>query len=195
MMRKRKFLDEEEIDGGSGSRRKTETPNDAQSDEEGAGNGEKLPSKRKPTIPAGKRESIGNFNNPRYKAILMLPRGGPIKYVRQGMPLPKFLLERSDLSQTFSRSHGSHPEAIFIGIRDEFGEEEVFCLKKTIRMEWLFKRYALKKGKNSISLRFLVRGKEVGPDETATTLGFKNVGHIDCREKMVAPPMVTLSST
>eukprot|EP00585_Thalassiosira_rotula_P019310 CAMPEP_0196208328 /NCGR_PEP_ID=MMETSP0912-20130531/8976_1 /TAXON_ID=49265 /ORGANISM="Thalassiosira rotula, Strain GSO102" /LENGTH=188 /DNA_ID=CAMNT_0041483109 /DNA_START=82 /DNA_END=648 /DNA_ORIENTATION=- len=132
--------------------------------------------KRRITIPLDgneeeERATTGNSNcnhrdDSHKRAILTLPRAGPIKYMRQGRPIPKVIAQQ--------------PDAILIGVKDQYGSEEVLFVKKTMPMQWLFQRYASKKGVvDTSSLRFLIHGKEVGQGDTANSLGFVNVGHMD----------------
>lgn len=60
------------------------------------------------------------------------------------------------------------------------GEETFFKIKKTTKMQKVFDTYAQRKGVQSSSLRFLLDGDKIGPDQTPKMLELDDQDQIDC---------------
>mmetsp|Transcript_16727 Transcript_16727/g.25445 ORF Transcript_16727/g.25445 Transcript_16727/m.25445 type:complete len:215 (+) Transcript_16727:169-813(+) len=71
-------------------------------------------------------------------------------------------------------------EPITIRVKDQTGEETMFKIKKSTRMSKVFNAYAARKGVESASLRFLLDGERIGPDETPKMLELEDEDQIDC---------------
>ena len=67
-----------------------------------------------------------------------------------------------------------------IRIRDQTGEETFFKVKRTTKMEKVFNTYAQRKGVNQNSLRFLLDGEKIFPEETPASLDLEDQDQIDC---------------
>ncbi|GMH61354.1 hypothetical protein TL16_g03239, partial [Triparma laevis f. inornata] len=60
------------------------------------------------------------------------------------------------------------------------GEETFFKIKRSTKMEKVFQTYATRRGVDFNSLRFLLDGERIGPDETPKTLELDDQDQIDC---------------
>ena len=60
------------------------------------------------------------------------------------------------------------------------GEETFFKIKKTTKMSKVFETYAQRKGVQSSSLRFLLDGERIEPDQTPKMLELDDQDQIDC---------------
>jgi small ubiquitin-related modifier len=60
------------------------------------------------------------------------------------------------------------------------GEETFFKIKKTTKMQKVFETYAQRKGVQSSSLRFLLDGERIEPDQTPKMLELDDQDQIDC---------------
>lgn len=84
-----------------------------------------------------------------------------------------------------SDAEGAKPEEsanepITIRVKDQTGEETMFKIKKSTKMSKVFNAYAQRKGVEPASLRFLLDGERVGPDETPKMLELEDEDQIDC---------------
>jgi len=71
-------------------------------------------------------------------------------------------------------------EPITIRVRDQTGEETFFKIKKTTKMSKVFLTYANRKGVQLGSLRFLLDGERIEPDQTPKMLELDDQDQIDC---------------
>ena len=71
-------------------------------------------------------------------------------------------------------------EPITIRVKDQTGEETMFKIKKSTKMSKVFNAYAQRKGVEPASLRFLLDGERIGPDETPKMLELEDEDQIDC---------------
>jgi len=71
-------------------------------------------------------------------------------------------------------------EPITIRVKDQTGEETMFKIKKSTKMSKVFSAYAQRKGVEPASLRFLLDGERIGPDETPKMLELEDEDQIDC---------------
>ena len=71
-------------------------------------------------------------------------------------------------------------EPITIRVKDQTGEETMFKIKKSTKMSKVFGAYASRKGVEPASLRFLLDGERIGPDETPKMLELEDEDQIDC---------------
>jgi len=71
-------------------------------------------------------------------------------------------------------------EPITIRVKDQTGEETMFKIKKSTKMSKVFGAYAQRKGVEMASLRFLLDGERIGPDETPKMLELEDEDQIDC---------------
>lgn len=71
-------------------------------------------------------------------------------------------------------------EPITIRVRDQTGEETFFKIKKSTKMAKVFETYAQRKGVQSSSLRFLLDGERIKPDDTPKMLELDDQDQIDC---------------
>mmetsp|Transcript_49080 Transcript_49080/g.66881 ORF Transcript_49080/g.66881 Transcript_49080/m.66881 type:complete len:101 (-) Transcript_49080:472-774(-) len=71
-------------------------------------------------------------------------------------------------------------DTITIRVRDQTGEETFFKVKKTTRMEKVFSTYAQRKGVNLASLRFLIDGERINPNQSPAELDMEDHDQIDC---------------
>mmetsp|Transcript_924 Transcript_924/g.1975 ORF Transcript_924/g.1975 Transcript_924/m.1975 type:complete len:92 (+) Transcript_924:138-413(+) len=71
-------------------------------------------------------------------------------------------------------------EPITIRVRDQTGEETFFKIKKTTKMSKVFGTYANRKGVQLSSLRFLLDGERIEPDQTPKMLELDDQDQIDC---------------
>ena len=60
------------------------------------------------------------------------------------------------------------------------GEETFFKIKKSTRMKKVFETYATRKGVQSSSLRFLLDGDRIDPEQTPKMLELDDQDQIDC---------------
>ncbi len=60
------------------------------------------------------------------------------------------------------------------------GEETFFKIKKTTKMSKVFQTYANRKGVQLTSLRFLLDGERIEPDQTPKMLELDDQDQIDC---------------
>lgn len=60
------------------------------------------------------------------------------------------------------------------------GEETFFKIKKTTKMQKVFETYATRKGVQVNSLRFLLDGDRITPDQTPKMLELEDQDQIDC---------------
>ena len=60
------------------------------------------------------------------------------------------------------------------------GEETFFKIKKTTKMSKVFQTYANRKGVQLSSLRFLLDGERIEPDQTPKMLELDDQDQIDC---------------
>ena len=60
------------------------------------------------------------------------------------------------------------------------GEETFFKIKKSTRMQKVFETYASRKGVQSSSLRFLLDGDRIAPEQTPKMLELDDEDQIDC---------------
>lgn len=74
----------------------------------------------------------------------------------------------------------SSNEPITIRVKDQTGEETMFKIKKSTKMEKVFKAYAARKGVEPASLRFLLDGERVAPEQTPKMLELEDEDQIDC---------------
>jgi len=87
----------------------------------------------------------------------------------------KFYLIVSD-----SEAKPETTEPITIRVRDQTGEETFFKIKKTTKMSKVFLTYANRKGVQLGSLRFLLDGERIEPDQTPKMLELDDQDQIDC---------------
>lgn len=69
---------------------------------------------------------------------------------------------------------------ITIRVRDQTGEETFFKVKKSTRMEKVFNTYATRKGVPAGSLRFLIDGERINPNQSPEELDLEDQDQIDC---------------
>ncbi|KAL9185563.1 hypothetical protein ACHAXT_003340 [Thalassiosira profunda] len=69
---------------------------------------------------------------------------------------------------------------ITVRVKDQTGEETMFKIKKSTKMSKVFTAYAQRKGVEAASLRFLLDGERIGPDETPKMLELEDEDQIDC---------------
>ena len=60
------------------------------------------------------------------------------------------------------------------------GEETYFKIKKTTKMQKVFESYASRKGVQVSSLRFLLDGDKIAPEQTPKMLELEDQDQIDC---------------
>jgi hypothetical protein len=70
------------------------------------------------------------------------------------------------------------------------GEETFFKIKKSTRMQKVFDTYAQRKGIQASSLRFLLDGEKIGPDQTPKMLELDDQDQIDCMLEQVCREQV-----
>merc|ERR1711920_376898 len=71
-------------------------------------------------------------------------------------------------------------EPITVRVRDQTGEETFFKIKKTTKMSKVFSTYAQRKGVQVASLRFLLDGERIDPNQTPKQLELDDQDQIDC---------------
>jgi len=69
---------------------------------------------------------------------------------------------------------------IIIRVRDVFGEETFFKIKKTTKMRKLFQAYADREGVQLSFLSFIFNGERIEPDQTPKMIGLNDQDQIDC---------------
>jgi Ubiquitin-2 like Rad60 SUMO-like len=79
---------------------------------------------------------------------------------------------------TLSQSHNNNDTP-------KTGEETFFKIKKSTRMQKVFDTYAQRKGIQASSLRFLLDGEKIGPDQTPKMLELDDQDQIDCMLEQV----------
>mmetsp|Transcript_10612 Transcript_10612/g.13189 ORF Transcript_10612/g.13189 Transcript_10612/m.13189 type:complete len:195 (+) Transcript_10612:77-661(+) len=84
------------------------------------------------------------------------------------------------MSETEDKKPETKGETLSVCIRDQTGEETFFKVKKTTKLEKVFNAYAERKGVNSSSLRFLLDGVRVRPEQTPTELDMEDNDQLDC---------------
>jgi len=84
------------------------------------------------------------------------------------------------MSDTEAKPEGETNEPITIRVKDQTGEETMFKIKKSTKMSKVFNAYAGRKGVEPASLRFLLDGERIGPDETPKMLELEDEDQIDC---------------
>lgn len=65
-------------------------------------------------------------------------------------------------------------------MKDQTGEETFFKIKKSTKMSKVMDTYAKRKGVDIRSLRFLLDGERINPDDTPKTLELDDQDQIDC---------------
>ena len=60
------------------------------------------------------------------------------------------------------------------------GEETFFKIKKSTKMQKVFDTYATRKGVQATSLRFLLDGERIEPNQTPKMLELEDQDQIDC---------------
>ncbi|TFJ88397.1 hypothetical protein NSK_000746 [Nannochloropsis salina CCMP1776] len=70
-------------------------------------------------------------------------------------------------------------ESITLRVKDQTGEETMFKVKKTTKMEKVFASYAGRKGVNVDSLRFLLDGQRIEKHQTSAELELEDEDQID----------------
>jgi len=71
-------------------------------------------------------------------------------------------------------------EHLVVRIRDQVGDETVFRVKRSTKMELIFEKYANRKGVSSSSLAFLLDGDRISPELTPAMLELEEEDQIDC---------------
>lgn len=74
----------------------------------------------------------------------------------------------------------SHTDTFLPGHIGQTGEETYFKIKTSTRMQKVFHTYATRKGLLESSLRFLLDGDRIKPDDTPKTLELDDQDQIDC---------------
>ncbi|CAB9513061.1 Small ubiquitin-related modifier 1 [Seminavis robusta] len=77
-----------------------------------------------------------------------------------------------------AKTEGAEP--ITIRVRDQTGEETFFKIKKSTKMQKVFDTYAQRKGVQASSLRFLLDGERIEPNQTPKMLELDDQDQIDC---------------
>ena len=72
------------------------------------------------------------------------------------------------------------PFRSFFSYTEQTGEETFFKIKKTTKMSKVFQTYANRKGVQLSSLRFLLDGERIEPDQTPKMLELDDQDQIDC---------------
>ena len=70
--------------------------------------------------------------------------------------------------------------AITIRVKDQGGEETFFKVKSTTKMSKVFSAYAQRKGVQQSSLRFLLDGERINPQDTPESLDLEDQDQVDC---------------
>jgi small ubiquitin-related modifier len=74
----------------------------------------------------------------------------------------------------------SHAVCICAALGLQTGEETFFKIKRTTKMSKVFETYASRKGVQVASLRFLLDGERIQPDQTPKMLELDDQDQIDC---------------
>ena len=69
-----------------------------------------------------------------------------------------------------SMDNTNNNEPIDFLIKDQNGEETMFKIKRTTKMEKVFKTYASRKGVDEECLAFLIEGEKIDIDDTPQSL-------------------------
>jgi len=69
---------------------------------------------------------------------------------------------------------------ILNNLNQKTGEETYFKIKKSTKMQKVFDTYAQRKGVQASSLRFLLDGDRIQPDQTPKQLELDDQDQIDC---------------
>ncbi len=70
-------------------------------------------------------------------------------------------------------------ENITVKVRDQTGDEMQFRVKKTTKMSKIFDAYAQRRGIAAASLRFLLDGERIQPEQTPKMLELDDESQID----------------
>jgi len=70
-------------------------------------------------------------------------------------------------------------DAITIRVKDQGGEETFFKVKNTTKMSKVFGAYAQRKGVQQSSLRCLLDGERINPEDTPKSLELEDQDQID----------------
>ncbi len=70
-------------------------------------------------------------------------------------------------------------ESITVKVKDQTGDEMQFRVKKTTKMHKIFDAYAQRRGIAAASLRFLMDGERIQPDQTPKMLELDEDSQID----------------
>ena len=77
-------------------------------------------------------------------------------------------------------SYGGDPEdVITLRLRNQNGEEILFKFRKATKMQKIFNAYASKRGVSEHSLRFLIDGEWISPQQTAEMLDLEDNDVVD----------------
>lgn len=68
----------------------------------------------------------------------------------------------------------------YLPLTDQTGEETFFKIKKTTKMQKVFDAYSSRKGVQANSLRFLLDGERIEPNQTPKMLELEDQDQIDC---------------
>ncbi len=82
------------------------------------------------------------------------------------------------MSAEASKSEGD-VENITVKVKDQTGDEMQFRVKKTTKMQKIFDAYAQRRGIAAGSLRFLMDGERIQPDQTPKMLELDEDSQID----------------
>ena len=80
---------------------------------------------------------------------------------------------------SIDNTNNNDDEPIEIRVRDQTGEETIFQMLRTTKMDKLFKAFAARKGVREVSLAFLLRGERISSDDTPQMLDLED-DKIDC---------------
>ena len=75
-------------------------------------------------------------------------------------------------------------DTITLSIKDQSGDETFFKVKKTTPMKKIMAAYAQRKGVPQDTLRFILDGERVVPEDTPKTLEMLDKDQIDCMLEM-----------
>lgn len=81
------------------------------------------------------------------------------------------------------KEEGSVP--ITIRVRDQTGDEMFFKVKNTTRMQKIMESYSQRRGVGLDSLRFMIDGERVTPDDTPQSLDLEDNDQVDVMLDMV----------
>lgn len=70
-------------------------------------------------------------------------------------------------------------EPITLRLRDQTGEEVLFKVKKDTKMQKIFDAYAQRRGVSVASLRFMLDGERINPENTPKTLELEDQDQVD----------------